>query len=643
LQIVTGATFTRKWNKIQQEREGNTMRSSKANAFALYLMGVFVFALWLSGCGGGGASTIGTGSTPAPTVTVSASPTSITAGQSSTLTITTGSATSCTGTDSLAGTTVPLNATGTVVVKPTVTSTYSVNCTGPGGSNSASATVTVTAAPPTVTSVTVTATPTSITTTQTAQVTAVVAGTGSFSSAVTWTATGGTISGTGNTVTLTPSGVGTATATATSTQTGYTTVSGSASIAVTQAPPVITGISPAVYYLDGQGEGYFEIDGTGFAGGDTVSITTPGSLLSVSLTGTTKIQVMTRLESAFYSPGWFGFKVCEADGVTCSNTEYVAFIGNQNTLAIGPDGELYQNDQAQGNTGINDYNDYVRKFKVANGVATADGSIATSLMQSIPVDNKTGYNTGGGVTLDANGNLISIAANDGNGSGWVGEDANNGLSCGTRPNGSPTANLLSCYPVGVPNAPLNSVTLGTEPWTVAMGTFNSTTYAFVYSRKTTPMLWKVKASTATLVGSYAPTGFTDSATIFSSSYLAGWEVVVFQSGPLSGTVAILSNYDKVLIFVNTTTMAQIGQPITLTGNPFRIAKDETNGKVVVEFADFTNATTPKSTFASVSPSAITPAVYVSTSLNLGAGFAVSPDGKYLYVCQRASCDVQPNK
>ncbi|MDR3548041.1 MAG: hypothetical protein P4M11_07220, partial [Candidatus Pacebacteria bacterium] len=315
--------------------------------------------------------------------------------------------------------------------------------------------------------------------------------------------------------------------------------------------------------------------------------------------------------------------------------------GNQNTLAIGPDGTLYQNDQAQGNaTGANGY---IRKFTVSNGTATLTGSFAIGLGSSIPVDNKTGDIVGGRSTDDASGNALTTAASDGESGTVAGQDANNGLSCFTTPNGTPTANLVSCFQVGVKNAQLFDIALGTEPWTVAMGTFNSTTYAFVYSRKTTPMLWKVNAASATLVSSYAPTGFTDSATVKSTSQLGGWELVVFQNGSLSGTAALLSNYDKTLIFVNTTTMAQIGQPIVLTGNPFRIAKDETNGKVVVEFADFTNAATPKSTFASVSPTAITPAVYTSTSLNLGAGFAVSPDGNSLYICQRASCDVQPNK
>jgi hypothetical protein len=619
------------------------MRSLKAFAFA-FGFGIFAM-LQLSGCGGSGSgSTTGTGSTPPPTVTVSANPISITAGQSSTLTITTNAATSCTGTDSLAGTTVPLNATGTVTVTPTATSTYGVSCTGTGGNKNVSVTVTVTAVPATITSVSVVANPVSITTAQTSVCTATVDGTGAFSSAVAWTATGGTIVDNGaDTATLTPSGVGTASCIANSAQAGYTTVSGSASIAVTQAPPTIMSISPNVVYLDGQGEATLTVNGTGFTGGDNINITAPGSLLAVNLISATQLQVTVKLERVFYSPGWFGFTVCEADGTTCSATMNYAFIGNQNTLAIGPDGTLYQNDQAQGNVG--GANGYIRKFTVFNGVATATGSFLIGLEANNPVDNKTGYDVGGTSTDNTNGTIVSLAASDGETGTIAGQDANNGLSCFTTPNGSPTANLLSCFTVGVKNAQLYDVTLGTEPWTVALATLSGTTNAYTYSRKGSVMVWKNSATTASLIGSYAPVGFTDFAAIPSGSYGGGWEIVVFQNqgDPLSGTMAILSNYDKILIFVNAVTMAQIGQPIALTGNPFRIAKDETNGKVVIEFADLTNPANPKSTFASVTPSATTPVTYDSTSPNLGAGFAVSPDGKYLYVCQRASCDVQPNK
>lgn len=65
----------------------------------------------------------------APTASLTANPVAIIAGQSSTLTWSSTNATSCTGTNfSTAGAT-----SGTLSVTPAVTTTYSVQCTGPGG------------------------------------------------------------------------------------------------------------------------------------------------------------------------------------------------------------------------------------------------------------------------------------------------------------------------------------------------------------------------------------------------------------------------------------------------------------------------------------------------------------------------------
>lgn len=107
---------------------------------------------------------------------------------------------------------------------------------------SGSANITVTATPPaaTVTGVSVVATPSSINTAQTATCVATVTGTGAYSTAVTWTATGGTITQGG---VFTPTGTGTGTCIANSAQAGYTSVSGSANIAIASAPFTITSIS----------------------------------------------------------------------------------------------------------------------------------------------------------------------------------------------------------------------------------------------------------------------------------------------------------------------------------------------------------------------------------------------------------------
>ena len=98
-----------------------------------------------STCWGSGSltpCTAGSFTTPPPatTASLSASPTKISSGQSSTLIWSSTHASSCTGSNFTASAT-----SGSAVVPPTVTTSYSVTCTGNGGSATAMATVTISA------------------------------------------------------------------------------------------------------------------------------------------------------------------------------------------------------------------------------------------------------------------------------------------------------------------------------------------------------------------------------------------------------------------------------------------------------------------------------------------------------------------
>ena len=87
---------------------------------------------------------VGTGGTPAPTVSIAANPTSVSSGGSSTLTWSSTDATSCTASGGWSGSKAT---SGTQSLSNlTSTATYTLTCTGAGGTSSpASATVTVTA------------------------------------------------------------------------------------------------------------------------------------------------------------------------------------------------------------------------------------------------------------------------------------------------------------------------------------------------------------------------------------------------------------------------------------------------------------------------------------------------------------------
>lgn len=113
------------------------------------------------------AVTVSGSGTPAPTLSLSASPASITAGQSSTLTWSSTNATSCTASNAWTGAKA---VSGSQSVSPTADATYSMTCTGAGGSVSRQVTVTVTSGP-TAPTLTLTSSASSITAGQSATLT----------------------------------------------------------------------------------------------------------------------------------------------------------------------------------------------------------------------------------------------------------------------------------------------------------------------------------------------------------------------------------------------------------------------------------------------------------------------------------------
>jgi len=187
------------------------------------------------------------GSGVQPTVTkvsVTAAPASITTAQTAICTATvagTGSYsnavtwTATGGTITQSGVLTPSGAGTAMCVANSALSGY----TSVTGSASITVTSSSSAPTPTVTSINVVAAPSSITTGQSSTCTATVNGTGSFSKSVNWTATGGSITQAG---VLTPSGTGTASCVAHSAQSGYTSMWGSATLAVAAPSSTITGV-----------------------------------------------------------------------------------------------------------------------------------------------------------------------------------------------------------------------------------------------------------------------------------------------------------------------------------------------------------------------------------------------------------------
>jgi hypothetical protein len=212
----------------------------------------------------------------------------------------------------------------------------------------------------------------------------------------------------------------------------------------------------------------------------------------------------------------------------------------------------------------------------------------------------------------------------------------------------PANNSASFYDMtaGVNSQPtvVTASNLGNHPEEIGIGVFGGETDAFVVSLNDTPspLLHQVRASDA-YTGeepALALTGITPLSTVQAANAVAGgWQIAVFDSGPASGTIAVLSTYDKLLLLINKSTW-KITDSVKLSGTPFRIAMDVTNGKVIVAYANPASVTT---TYAAVDASSGTVTPLTSTSSLLSVGLAVSADGTKIDSSQRNQMDVEPNQ
>jgi hypothetical protein len=404
--------------------------------------------------------------------------------------------------------------------------------------------------------------------------------------------------------------------------------------------PTISSIAPQSIYLDQEGTANnVEVRGSGFLPGCVLHDSLFGDTTLPSGTDPSQIAANLSFDTPHYSPGWITFSVSCPSGA--SNSVNVAFVGNQNTLALSASGELYQLDQAQGAPA--GQNGFVRTFNrngtangsfpvgaLANGIAFADttGQVLVSYPRGpvIMFDPTTGMavNTAG----------VTFAPS-------VGVATKNGLGCATEP----VQGNLSCFVVSLNlfNPPFRSVAAGNQPWSLAMVALGAETDAVVYSRESTEIRrYSVvdlnDSPLITLKGAVTLSGIT-AADQLQAGVGGGWQVVTFNSGVASGTAAFLSQFDKILVFIDLNTMTELTR-VTLQGIPFRIAADETHARAIVAFADVTAGLTR---FSSVDVVTGTVTKLTSTSALLTTGLAVSADGGSLDGAMRAQLVVLVNK
>lgn len=410
------------------------------------------------------------------------------------------------------------------------------------------------------------------------------------------------------------------------------------SVAAAGATPSISSVTPQKIFLDAQGSTGLQINGSGFLPGCVLHDSLLGDTTLPAGTASGQIRTTLTIDTTHYSPGWITFSVTCAEGT--SNTAFIAFVGDQNTLALSGSGALYQLDQAQG--APSGQNGFVRIFNAA-GTGTGSFQVGAPANAITFADNTAqvliDYPGGPVVMYDpVSGTAVNTAGVTFAPS--VGVANANGLGCVTNP----VQGDLSCFVVSVNafNPPFIAVAAGAEPWSLAMTTLGTQTDAVVYSRQSTEVrLYSVVNLTGapriTLKGSLVLAGLTPAAQL-AGDVTGGWQLVTLDSGALAGTAAVLSQFDRLLVFVDLNTIAELRR-VTLQGLPFRIAADATHAAVIVAFADVAAGLTR---FATVDPATGSLTALTSTSTLLTTGLTVSADGASLQGAMRSRLVVLAN-
>jgi hypothetical protein len=480
--------------------------------------------------------------------------------------------------------------------------------------------------------------------------------TGNTNTAVTWSASTGTISSSG--LYTAPSVGANTPATITATSQADSSKSASASVTVTPAPRTITSIGPAGIFFDRDLATLrnVQVNGTGFLVGDHGKFSPSLFVGSALLVNPNQIVFSIGLDTHHWSPGWFSLQVCNSDESLCSNAMDFAFFGNQNTLASSGT-ELFQLDQGQGLPA--GQNGFLRKFTPAG---VPNGSFFIQVLDlGIAFDTSTNQfdfsfvsgSSGSIFTYDINGTALN-----GVGTGTilpVAVATNAGISCFTQ--STSTTNGLGCFDTAQAHPSIAFASAGQEAWSLALTPGCGGNDAFVLDRQGTGSGLQLSrfgvsksggivtispANSLTLTG-FTPTGSLR-ATIPSSG---GWQIAVLDSGAHACTVAVMApilNPDQTVSYkielVNGITMQQVGSPIALPANSFRIAADNTHQAFIVASAD---APAILTRFTKVDAVTGATSQLSTTTPLLAVGLLVSADGTKIYAAERNQLAVLTNQ
>ncbi len=320
-----------------------------------------------------------------------------------------------------------------------------------------------------------------------------------------------------------------------------------------------------------------------------------------------------------------------ADGSQASNIVDFAMFGNPGTFSQDSStGTYYQIERS-----------FVRIF---NPDFSSAGSFQPGANLSVAVDNEThkivmsqpaGADTFSVYKSPTDPNPVGAT----NGNPAMEVDNLNHVGCGAQW----TANQIACLDLSqdiptITTSPLGVV--GNQPWLLRRFDVSGVSTAVTYNRGDAQVC-SYAISLWTETWCVTLPGFTKSGDITAGNMInAGWEMIPFRSGPLANTVAVFSRYDHLVAFVNVAVGAVVGQPVSLSGDPFQIAANEVTGTAVVAFAD---VDAMLNRFSVIDPIAGTTTELANTWTNLATVFWISPDGLRLYLANRDQSQVIPNQ
>jgi hypothetical protein len=257
------------------------------------------------------------------------------------------------------------------------------------------------------------------------------------------------------------------------------------------------------------------------------------------------------------------------------------------------------------------------------------------------------------VIRDVNGTLVNVVGN--NAVLPVAMAAQGGIHCFTQ--STSATNGLGCFDTTQATPAITFTTGGQEAWSLAMTPGCGGNDAFVLDRQGTGIDLQLNrfgvsksggVVTITPAGSLTLLGFTPADTLRAAlPSSGGWHIAVLDSGTHACTVAVLApilNADQSVSYnlelVDGTAMQQVGSPIALPANSFRVAADNTHQAFIVASAD---APAILTRFTKVDAATEATSQLSPTTPLLAVGLLVSPDGTMIYAAQRDQLAVLNNQ